>query len=48
MVTVVVCAVVTLAGEGDTVTAGVCFAVTVTDPVPEAGLYTVELLVSGV
>jgi hypothetical protein len=38
MVTVVVCAVVMLAGEGDTVTFGVCKAVTAIDPVPVAEL----------
>jgi hypothetical protein len=38
MVTVVDCAVVIEAGEGDTVTAGVAFAVTVTEDVPVAVL----------
>jgi hypothetical protein len=38
IVTVVDCAVVIVAGEGETVTAGVAFAVTVTDAVPEAAL----------
>jgi hypothetical protein len=38
MVTVVDCAVEMLAGEADTVTAGVAFAVTVTEAVPEDAL----------
>jgi hypothetical protein len=38
MVTVVDCPVLIVAGEGDTVTVGVAFAVTVTDAVPEAAL----------
>jgi hypothetical protein len=38
IVTVVDCPVVIEAGDGDTVTTGVAFTVTVTEPVPEAAL----------